>query len=98
MPSEKNNPVEPAIFVAQDVFASNNQAIIMGILKKGTLEPETKTIINGKSYTLVDIQAFNRHLKSVKSEDKEASGLGIVLASLSTQEAQMVLGQELRFM
>jgi hypothetical protein len=97
MPSESNTPVEPATFVTQDVFAINSQAILMGILKKGTLELETKTIINGKSYKLVDIQAFNKHVKSVKSEDKEASGLGILLANLTIQEAQMVSGQELLF-
>jgi len=89
-------PPVPALFVAQTIFASNNQAILMGVLKKGDLILAMTTSIDGKSYKLTDIQVLNQHPKSVKSEGKEIV-IGITLSNMLIENAQKIVNQELIF-
>lgn len=95
MPSD--TPVLPALFIPQTVFASNNQAVLMGVLKKGDLLLNSTTSVSGKTYSLVDIQLLNAHPKLVKAGDKENKVLGIVLANMSPDDAQKIVNQELIF-
>lgn len=95
MPSEIE--FEPGLFVSQSIFASNGQAILMGVLQKGELNVDTTTSFNGKVYRLIDIQVFTKHTKSIKATDKGAKGLGIVLANSSLEEAQGMINKELLF-
>lgn len=94
MPSEKE--IEPGVFIPQSIFASNGQAILMGVLKKGELRLNTATSFKGKTYKLVDIQALNQHVKTITSEDNR-KGVGIVLANNSIEEAQVMTNKELLF-
>lgn len=90
-------PSTPALFVPQTIFASNNQAILMGVLNKGDLTLAMTTSVGGKFYKLTDIQLSNQHPKSVKLENGETKIIGIILANLTTEEAQKIVNQELIF-
>lgn len=95
MPSDKEQLT--GVFVPQAVFASNGQTVLMGSLNNGELTLKMETPFAGKTYKLVDIQVFTKHVTSIKKEDSGAQGIGISLSNLSTEEAQKMTNQELLF-
>ena len=95
MPSDKEQLT--GLFVTQAVFASNGQTILMGALNKGELALKMETSFAGKTYMLVDIQVYTKHVTSIKEADSGAQGIGIALSNLSTEEAQKMTNKELLF-
>ena len=95
MPSDKEQLT--GSFIPQSVFAVNGLVILMGLLKNGELALDTETLFNDKVYKLIDIQVFNKHVKSIKATDGGAQGIGIVLTNNSIDEAQEMTNKELLF-
>jgi len=95
MPSDKKEIT--GLFIPQTVFATGGQAVLMGLLKSGELVLNMETAFRGQAHKLVDLQVFTKHVKSIKAEDKGATGIGLILSNISIEKANEMTGQELLF-